>query len=245
MTGTSTTPAEAPRSLAKRFGPLVLVAVALGTFFALGGPDYVTIDTLRENRAALRAFSAANPLLAPLALVAVYAALVAISFPGAGLLTIVAGFMFGTVVGGISVVIGATIGATILFLAARTALGDALARRAGPFLEKLCAGFEENAFSYMMLLRLVPAFPFWLVNIAPALFKVPLRTFVLTTALGIVPGTFVYASIGAGAGAVLDAGGELDLSGVLLKPEVLGPIAGLILLALVPILLKRRKAKRG
>jgi uncharacterized membrane protein YdjX (TVP38/TMEM64 family) len=91
----------------------------------------------------------------------------------------------------------------------------------------------------------VPAFPFWLVNIAPALFKVPLRTFVLTTALGIVPGTFVYASIGAGAGAVLDAGGELDLSGVLLKPEVLGPIAGLILLALVPILLKRRKAKRG
>ena len=229
----------------RRFGPLAAVALALALFFALGGPKHVTLEALAANRAALTRIAAEHPLLAPLGLAAIYALLVAISFPGASLLTIFAGFMFGTLVGGAAIVVGATLGATAIFLVARTAFGDALTRRAGPFLGKLRAGFEANAASYMLVLRLTPVFPFWLVNIAPALFNVPLRTFVITTFIGIIPGTFVFASVGAGAGTVLDAGRTLDLSGVLLKPEILAPIAGLILLSLIPIVLKRRSGRHG
>lgn len=227
----------------KRFGPLiVLVLLAIG-FFALGGQHYVTLDALRDNRQALVDFVAANPVVAALALVAVYAALVAISFPGASLLTIAAGLLFGTWAGGTLVVLGATIGATIVFLIARNASGDDLRRRIGGWGETLAEGFEKNAFSYLMLLRLLPVAPFWLVNIVPAVFGVRLRDYVLATAIGIIPGTFVYASIGAGAGAVLAAGGELDLKGALLTPEVIGPILGLAALSLLPILYRRFKQK--
>ena len=153
--------------------------------------------------------------------------------------------MFGTLVGGTAVVIGATIGATIIFLVARTALGESLRSKAGPWMNKFEAGFQENEFSYLFILRLVPAFPFWLVNIAPALVGARLRNYVITTALGIIPGTFVYASVGAGAGAILDEGGELQLSGLLLKPEILTPIIGLILLALIPVIIKKIPQKRA
>jgi uncharacterized membrane protein YdjX (TVP38/TMEM64 family) len=225
----------------KRFAPLLLVALALIAFFVFDGPRYISLETLRTNRAALSDFVSAHPFAAPLAFVALYAGLVAISFPGASLLTIFGGFLFGTWAGGSLVVIAATLGAVAIFTIARTALGEGLAAKAGPWLAKFEAGFKENAFSYLFILRLVPAFPFWLVNIAPALLNVKLRDYAIATALGIVPGTFVYASVGAGAGAVLDAGGDLKLSGLLLKPEILGPIAGLVALALIPILYKKLK----
>lgn len=223
----------------KRFGPLIILVVIAVAFFAAGGQHYVTLDALRDNRQFLVDFVARNPIGSALALVGIYAALVAISFPGASLLTIAAGLFFGTVVGGSLVVIGATLGATIVFLIARNASGDALRKRIGNWGEKLADGFEKNAFSYLMLLRLLPVAPFWLVNIVPALFGVKLRDYVLATAIGIIPGTFVYASIGAGAGAVLAAGQELNLKGALLKPEVIGPILGLAALSLIPILYKK------
>lgn len=223
----------------KRFGPLIVLVAIAAAFFALGGQKYVTLDALRDNRQLLVDFVARNPVVSALALIAIYAALVAISFPGASLLTIAAGLFFGTWAGGSLVVVGATIGATILFLIARNASGDALRKRIGPWGEKLADGFRDNAFSYLMLLRLLPVAPFWLVNIVPALFGVKLRDYVLATAIGIIPGTFVYASIGAGAGSILAAGGELDLRGALLKPEVIGPILALAALSLVPILYKR------
>lgn len=223
----------------KRFGPLIILVVIAIAFFAAGGQHYVTLDALRDNRQFLVDFVARNPVGSALALVGIYAALVAISFPGASLLTIAAGLFFGTVVGGSLVVIGATLGATIVFLIARNASGDALRKRIGNWGEKLADGFEKNAFSYLMLLRLLPVAPFWLVNIVPALFGVKLRDYVLATAIGIIPGTFVYASIGAGAGAVLAAGQELNLKGALLKPEVIGPILGLAALSLIPILYKK------
>ncbi|OQW76723.1 MAG: hypothetical protein BVN33_05005 [Proteobacteria bacterium ST_bin13] len=223
----------------KRFGPLIILVVIAIAFFAAGGQHYVTLDALRDNRQFLVDFVARNPIGSALALVGIYAALVAISFPGASLLTIAAGLFFGTVVGGSLVVIGATLGATIVFLIARNASGDALRKRIGNWGEKLADGFEKNAFSYLMLLRLLPVAPFWLVNIVPALFGVKLRDYVLATAIGIIPGTFVYASIGAGAGAVLAAGQELNLKGALLKPEVIGPILGLAALSLIPILYKK------
>ncbi|MBY0306358.1 MAG: TVP38/TMEM64 family protein [Sphingomonas sp.] len=223
----------------KRFGPLIILVVIAIAFFAAGGQHYVTLDALRDNRQFLVDFVARNPVGSALALVGIYAALVAISFPGASLLTIAAGLFFGTVVGGSLVVIGATLGATIVFLIARNASGDALRKRIGNWGEKLADGFEKNAFSYLMLLRLLPVAPFWLVNIVPALFGVKLRDYVLATAIGIIPGTFVYASIGAGAGAVLAAGQELNLKGALLKPEVIGPILGLAALSLIPIIYKK------
>ncbi len=223
----------------KRFGPLIVLVVLAIAFFAAGGQRYVTLDALRDNRQLLLDFVARNPVGSALALVGIYAALVAISFPGASLLTIAAGLFFGTLVGGSLVVVGATMGATIVFLIARNASGDALRKRIGNWGEKLADGFEKNAFSYLMLLRLLPVAPFWLVNIVPALFGVRLRDYVLATAIGIIPGTFVYASIGAGAGAVLAAGQELNLKGALLKPEVIGPILGLAALSLIPILYKR------
>jgi uncharacterized membrane protein YdjX (TVP38/TMEM64 family) len=135
-------------------------------------------------------------------------------------------------------VLAATVGALAVFLAARSALGDALRARAGPFVKRLEAGFRENALSYLLVLRLVPLFPFWLVNIVPALLNVPTRTFVIGTLVGIVPGTFVFVSVGNGLDAVF-ARGELPGAGIFLEPEVLIPIAGLTLLALVPVVYKR------
>jgi uncharacterized membrane protein YdjX (TVP38/TMEM64 family) len=223
----------------KRFGPLAVLALLAVAFFALGGQRYVTLDALRDNRQVLADFVTASPVVSALVLVGIYAALVAISFPGASLLTIAAGLLFGTVLGGSLVVIGATLGATIVFLIARNASGDDLRKRIGSWGEKLADGFRKDAFNYLLLLRLLPVAPFWLVNIVPALFGVKLRDYVLATAIGIVPGTFVYASIGAGAAAILAAGEELNLRGALLKPEVIGPILGLAALALVPVISKR------
>ena len=234
------TPAKTRKGSAiKRFLPLAVIGAALAAFFAFDLHHFVSLDALQAHRGDLTGFAQANPLLAPLGLVAAYAALVAISFPGAGLLTIFAGFMFGTVIGGTAVLFGATLGAAVIFTVAKTALGDSLRQKAGPWMNKFEAGFQENELSYLFILRLVPAFPFWLVNLAPALLGMKLRNFVIATFFGIIPGTFVYASVGAGAGAVLDAGDELKLSGLLLKPEILLPIVGLIVLAVIPVVVKR------
>jgi uncharacterized membrane protein YdjX (TVP38/TMEM64 family) len=165
--------------------------------------------------------------------------------------TIFGGFLFSTVVDGIPgtilaaaiVVIGATVGATALFLAARTGLGEPLRARAGPNLRRMEAGFRENAMSYLLVLRLVPLFPFWLVNLVPAFLGVPLRTYVIGTFFGIMPGTFVYASVGSGLGAILEAGESPDL-GIIFKAEILIPLLGLALLALIPVIYKRIKTKR-
>lgn len=178
--GTGGSSADKPPAW-KRFLPLGVIAIALALFFLTGLNEYFTLDTLKENREWLVNFAADNRLVAPLVLIAIYAAAVAISFPGASILSIFAGFMFGTWIGGTAVLFGATIGATIIFLAARNATGDALLAKAGPTLKKLEAGFRESELSYMFLLRLVPAFPFWLVNLAPAALGVKLRNYMIAT----------------------------------------------------------------
>lgn len=226
----------------KRFAPLAALCLALAVFFSSGLHKTISLDTLQQQHSALRAYAEQHALLAPLVTALLYATLVAISFPGASVLTIICGFMFGTLAGTGVVVCGATLGAILVFTAARTAFGDSLRARAGPWLGKLQSGFERNATSYMLLLRLTPIFPFWLINIAAPIFKVPLRIFVATTFFGIMPGTFVYASIGAGASAVLASGKSLSLKGVLFKPELLLPLGGLMLLSLLPIALRKLKA---
>lgn len=228
---------EAKPSPLVRFLPLIVVALALAVFFSLGLQRYVSLDALRENRTALAAFVQGNLPAALLLYMALYVALVSISFPGAGFLTITGGFLFG-VWGTVPTVLAATIGACVVFLAAKTALGGALREKAGGFIAKFEEGFREGEFSYILLLRLVPAFPFWVVNVVPAFLGATLGKYALATLLGIIPGSFVFTSIGAGAGAVFDAGGQLTLKGVMTQPDVLLPVFGLAALSMIPIAVK-------
>ncbi len=232
------------KRLIGRFVPVALLALALGLFFAFGLDRYLNFELLREHRGALTGFVAENGVLAAVAFTVVYAAAAAVSLPGGVMLTLAGGFLFGIFAGTIYAVIGATIGATGLFLAARTALGDGLRRRAGPAVRRMEQGFREHALSYLLFLRLVPLFPFWLVNLVPAFLGVPLRTYVIGTFFGIIPGGFVFASVGNGLGAVFDAGRTPDLS-IIFDPEVLLPVLALALLSLVPVIYKRIKSRRG
>ncbi len=224
---------------ARRLVPLGLLVAAGIAFIAIGGGHYLTFATLAENRDWLSGLVQRWGLVAGFLYIAVYAGLVALSVPGAAVLTIAGGFLFGTWLGTLCAVVGATLGATGIFLATRAGLGG-LAQRAGPLVGKLEAGFRADAFNYLLVLRLVFIVPFWLVNLVPALVGVKLSTFILATFLGIIPGTFVYASFGNGLGSLV---GEPGL-GVLLRPSVIGPIIGLVILALVPVGYKRWRTKR-
>jgi uncharacterized membrane protein YdjX (TVP38/TMEM64 family) len=228
--------------LLRRAAPLAVLAAAIVAAFAFGLDDYLSFDALRQHRTGLLAFVGTNGVLAMVLFVAIYAAVVALSLPGGAILTITGGFLFGVLFGGALAVIGATIGATLLFVIAKTALGDPLRARAGPWLRKMEDGFSENALNYLLVLRLVPLFPFWLVNLVPAFLGVSPGIYVLGTFIGIIPGTFVYASVGNGLGAVFDAGGTPDL-GIIFKPAILMPIVGLAVLALIPVAYKKYRAR--
>ena len=223
----------------RRLVPLALLVAAGIAFLAVSGHRYLTFAALAENRDWLCSLVQRWGLVAAVIYIAAYASLVALSVPGAAVLTIAGGFLFGTWLGTLCAVVGATLGATGIFLATRAGLGG-LARRAGPLVGKLEAGFRADAFNYLLVLRLVFIVPFWLVNLVPALAGVRLSTFVLATFLGIIPGTFVYASFGNGLGNVV---GEPGLA-VLLRPSVLGPIIGLVILALIPVGYKRWRANK-
>jgi len=236
---------NAPKSKIKRFLPLVIVLVAFGTFLALGGPSYISLDSLRDNQEVLKAFVADNYIMAIFGFIMLYAILVAISVPGASFLSIFAGFLFGVAIGTPAVVFGATLGATSLFLIVRSAFGAGLAAKAGPFMQKFEQGLKENELSYLFILRLVPLFPFFIVNIVPPLFDVKLRNYVISTVLGIIPGSLVYVSVGNGIGDALAAGQDVPLSGLMFRPAVILPIIGLILLSLIPVVYKKLQQKKS
>ena len=221
-----------------RFLPLALIAAGMAAAFLSGLHRHLGWEALRDARFALLDLVAAHPVAAPAAYVLAYVCVTAFSLPGAAAMTLAGGFLFGTLAGGGLAVVGATIGATAVFAAARTALGDRLRLRTGGMLARIEEGFRRDAASYLLFLRLVPAFPFFVVNIAAALLGARPGVFVATTLVGIVPGTFVFASIGAGLGSVFDAGARPDLS-VALSWPVLGPLLGLGLLALLPVAWRR------
>lgn len=227
-----------PKGGVARFWPLAVLALGFVLFFVFDLQRYVTLDTLRDNRVSLSQWVAANLVLAVLIYIAAYALMAAFSLPGGLIATLTGGFLFGTWLGGAATVIGATMGASILFIAARTAFADLLRSKAGGAVARMEEGFKKNAFSYLLFLRLVPAFPFWLVNLAPAFLGVSLKTFVVATFIGIIPGTFVFASLGNGLGAIFDAGGTPDL-GLLRQPQVIGPLLALAVLSLLPVLYRR------
>jgi uncharacterized membrane protein YdjX (TVP38/TMEM64 family) len=221
-----------------RFLPILLIALGAVAFILTGAHRYLSLETLREHRAAIEAFVADQFFLAILIFALAYVGVTALSLPGASIMSLAGGFLFGPIIGTAAVVAAATVGAVIIFSAARSAIGDSLRKSAGPFAAKMEEGFRENAFSYLLLLRLIPVFPFFIVNIAPALFNLRLGVYALATFIGIIPGAFAYVSAGNGLGAVLDKGGELQLAGLLTQPAVLTPIIALSVLALLPIVLK-------
>lgn len=228
----------------QRLLPLGVLVAGLAAFFLFDLDDYLTFESLRDNRAWLLREVAESAVLASVVFVAIYIAVVAFSLPGGAIMTIAGGFLFGQWLGTLYVIVAATVGATILFLAARTALGDVLRARAGPFLKKMEAGFQENAMSYLLVLRLIPLFPFFIVNLVPAFLGVSLRTYVVATFVGIIPGSFVYATVGAGLGSLFDTGGEFSAKSIL-TPQIITALIGLAILALLPVAYKKLKANRG
>jgi uncharacterized membrane protein YdjX (TVP38/TMEM64 family) len=228
----------------KRLLPLLILIALLGAAFAFRLDRYLTLDALRDNRVALLDLVARSGIWAGLIYVLAYAGAVALSLPGAVILTLAGGFLFGTAIGATLTVAGATVGATILFLIARSAVGDALRQRAGPFLARMSEGFSRNAFNYLLFLRLVPAFPFWAVNLAPALLGMRLVPYVIATFIGIIPATVIFSAFGASLGAVFDAGGDVNLKDVL-SPTLLGALVALGLLSLLPVVIKSRARQQG
>ncbi len=228
----------------KRLVPVAVLVTALIAAFALDLHRFLSFEMLQTHREALLAWRTDHHFLTALGFIALYAAATAISLPGAIWLTILSGFLFGTLEGGILTVVAATTGATAIFLAARYAFADYFRAKVGVTARKMEDGFRENAISYMLVLRLVPLFPFWLVNLVPALLGVPTSVYVISTFVGIMPGTFVYASLGAGVGHLIEAGETPNL-GVIFEPQVLGPLIGLAVLSLVPVVYKRLRQRVG
>lgn len=223
---------------------LAVAAIGVGTaaLFSLDLHRSILFDVLREHRIWLSGFVATNGALSAAAFILVFAISTAVSLPFGLILTVAGGFLFGSALGTALTVTGATLGACGAFLATRTAFGDMLRVRAGGAIARMVDGFREDAFSYLLVLRIVPLFPFFVVNLAPAFLGVSVRTFVLTTVIGIAPATFVYSSVGAGLGSVLDQGGAFPATGV--TPEILAALIGLAVLPLVPVIYKRVNARR-
>jgi uncharacterized membrane protein YdjX (TVP38/TMEM64 family) len=203
--------------------------------------DYLSFDALRENREALLTFRDSHYLLTVAAFVATYVVIVGFSLPGATIATLTGGFLFSTFPGALFNVTGATLGATLIFLAARWGLGERLGAKLEESDGKIKAikdGIDENQWSMLFLIRLVPAVPFFVANLLPAFLEVPLRRFVISTFFGIIPGAVVYTSVGAGLGEVF-ARGETPNLGIIFEPHILWPILGLAALAALPIALKK------
>lgn len=231
-----------------RFLPVLVIVAALALALVFRVHERLSLEALREQREALEAFVAAHLIEALALYMLIYTVATAISLPGGLFLSLAGGFLFGTWLGGSATWISATIGATLIFLAARTAFADVLRERAGPWLAKLEAGFRENAFNFLLALRLFPGAPFFIVNLAPAFLGVSLRDFFFATLLGIIPGTFVFASVGAGLRAAFDAGASVDPAqaarALFFSPAIIGPVLGLIALSLLPVAAKWLRRRR-
>jgi len=263
---------DAPAAKAKfslvRLLPLAAIAaiIAAAVYFDVG--QYLSFRYIAEQQGALLGFVAENLLFAVLIYMAFYVTAVAASLPGASLMTILGGFLFGVFLGPPVVVVSATIGATVIFLIAKTALGDYIAGRAGGTLQRVIDGFNEDAASYLLFLRLVPIFPFWLVNLAPAFAGVKARTYVLTTFFGIIPATTAYTLVGGGLGSILsnaqadpayqaalagEAAGEIEAGstplpielGDFVTTEIIVAAAALGVVALIPPVLKRLRGRKA
>lgn len=237
-------PAAGSKPAWRRYLPLAIIATGLAAAYATGLQDYISLTVLAEHRDALKQFVAEHRIASALAYFVLYALAVAFAFPAASILTIFAGFVFGWFIAGTLTVFAATTGAAAIFLAARSAFGDVLRRRAGPFAAKLADGFSRDAFGYLLVLRLAPVFPFFIINIAPAFFDIRLRTYVAATFLGIIPGTFAYTWLGQGLDSVIvaAAGREIAISD-LVTPEITIAFLGLAIVAAIPTIVRKFRGR--
>lgn len=236
MTQSPDTAGKPPKRGFLRHAPLLLILI-MAVIGALTLGDYLNFETLRDNREALLAFRDQNYLGLAAVFVLVYVLIVSFSLPGAAVASVTGGFLFGLATGTALNVLAATIGAVIIFLAARSGLGASMAAKleaSDGTLKKIKNGLRANEISVLFLLRLVPVVPFFVANLLPAMVGVKFRNFLLTTSLGIIPGALVFTWIGVGLGEVFARGETPDLS-LLWEPYVLGPILGLCILAALPI----------
>lgn len=237
---------EAPANPILKKLPLIIIGIVavLGAFFLR---DYLTFEALAENREALLSFRDANYLLTVVVFIAAYVVIVAFSLPGATIATLTGGFLFATFPGALFNMTGATIGATAIFLAARWGFGESLGKKlenSEGTVKKIKDGIDENQWSMLFLIRLVPAVPFFLANLIPSFLEVPLHRFVISTFFGIIPGAVVYTSVGAGLGEVF-ARGETPNLGIIFEPQIIFPIIGLCVLAALPIAINAIRGKKG
>ena len=237
---------ETRKSALGRSLPILIVAAgaALGWWLLR---DYLSFQALAQNREALIAFRDANYLATVLVFILAYTVVVAFSLPGATIATLTGGFLFATFPGALFNIIGATIGATLIFLAARTSFGERLGARlegSEGLVKKIKDGIDDNQWSMLFLIRLVPVVPFFMANLIPSILEVPLKRFVISTFFGIMPGAIVYTSVGAGLGEVF-ARGETPNLGIIFEPQILLPILGLSALALMPVVLKALRGRKG
>ncbi len=242
----------------QRWLPLFGLAVLTAIGYVLGLQHYFTLQSIAENQAVLHSYVAEHLFLALLIYTGAYFVVVALSFPGAGILSILGGFIFGWALSAPITVVAATLGAIVVFKIVQTSLGKVIADRAGPFVQKLSGGFEKDGFNYLLFLRLVPAFPFFAVNAVAGLTKMTLRTFALGTLLGIIPGSYAFAWLGRGFGSVIEAQQfshdacvlhngaqncpyELSTTAII-TPQLLWAFAALGLISLIPVAIKKWKA---
>jgi uncharacterized membrane protein YdjX (TVP38/TMEM64 family) len=230
-----------------RFAPLLVIIFCLAVFYLSGAYRYASFSELAAYRGDLKAQVAAHPVAFAGLYFLIYTTLVAVSFPSAAILTVLAGFLFGLTVAVPLAVLAATTGASLLFLAARYAFGDVLRQRAGPAVRQMADGIRRDAFAYLLVLRLAPIFPFFAVTIAPAFLDISLKTFALATLIGIIPGTAIYAWLGTGLDDVLAkaaASGHAPSLSDFLTPQITLALAGLAIFAAIPIVLHRIKGEK-
>lgn len=217
-----------------RFSPLIILISAIIVAYKFGLHNYISLESVQAQKEQFQLIIDNHPILAPLGFVGLYAGAVALSLPIATLLTLLGGFLFGLIQGTLLVVTGATIGATIIFLIAKTSLGRTLREKSGKFYKKIESNMKENAVGYLLFMRLVPIFPFVAVNVIPALFNIPLRTFILTTFFGIIPGTAVFVYFG-------QQLGSIEAASDLISPQVLSAFILLGIFTLIPSFYKKFK----
>jgi uncharacterized membrane protein YdjX (TVP38/TMEM64 family) len=219
--------------LLQRFGPVAVLLVLLLAALVSGLADHLSLEELRARGESLRELARQRPLFSLAVYVALYVVTVSISLPGALIMSLSGGFLFGPVLGGAAAVSGVTGGSTIVFLVSKSAFGTFMKAWENPLLLRVEEGFREDAFAYLLTLRLIPAFPLLLVNIAAGLMNVPLRTFLTASILGVLPSSMIYAGIGSGLGHVFAQSGPIALSS-LLSPQIYLPVIGMGALAFLP-----------
>jgi uncharacterized membrane protein YdjX (TVP38/TMEM64 family) len=238
MSHPATTPTDSPNSFRGKIliGSILLTGIGAFFYFDLG--QFLSLDALQANRDALLQYTTSQYEKAVAVFILVYILQTAFSLPGGAVLTLTGGFLFGSLMGTLFVNVGATAGATLAFLAARYLLRDWVEKKFGDRLGPIQEGFAKNAFSYLLTLRLIPAFPFFLVNLVSGLTRVNLGTYVLATSIGIIPGSFVFAFAGRQLGTI-NSLSEIASPPVLLAFTLLG------VLALMPVAYRKWKTKSG